>query len=83
MLATVASVNGANRLKKFLAEEYAVSAKVIQAPSSLTKEGCGYALRFDDAKKELVAVAAGRLKINIRSFFSETAVNGKMTYKKE
>lgn len=80
MLATVASVNGANRLKKYLAEEYSVNAKIIQAPSSLTKEGCGYALRFDELKKPLVAAAARELKINVRAFFRETTESGKTIY---
>jgi hypothetical protein len=83
MLATVASISGAGRLKKYLAEEYRISSKIIQTPSSLTKEGCGYSLRFEDSKKQLVADAAGKLKINIRSFFSETASNGSIIYKKE
>ncbi len=72
MLATVASINSANRLKKYLFEENAVSVKIIQTPSVLTKEGCGYSLVFDEAQKPRVAAAAARLRINIRSFFKES-----------
>ena len=83
MLATVASVNSANRIRQHIFSKNSVSAKVIQTPSSLTKEGCGYSLRFDDAHKALVSQAGKELKINIRSFYREKTENGKTIYIKE
>lgn len=83
MLATVASVSSANRLKVRLSKVYSVNVHIIQTPSSLTKEGCGYSLRFDDKHKKAVAKAASDLKINIRSFFREVNENSETFYIKE
>ena len=82
MLATLASVNSANRLRQFLSSQ-AVPSKVIQTPSSLTREGCGYSLRFEDAYKPLVIRGAKSLRINIRSFFREVTENSITEYIKE
>lgn len=80
MLATVASVNSANRLRQLLLSKYSVNSRVIQTPSSLTKEGCGYSIRFTDSDKSAVTMAAKELKINIRSFFLEKTENSKPVY---
>lgn len=82
MLATVASVNSANRIRQKLLS-HSIQAKIIQTPSSLTKEGCGYSLRFDDEHKQVVARAAKELRINIRSFFRETESEEGISYIKE
>ena len=71
MLATVPSRTSASRLKKSLAAA-GIKSNIIQTPSVLTKEGCGYSLRFDDENRAIVARSARELKINIRAFFAET-----------
>lgn len=83
MLATVASVNSAQRIRQYISSNNSIPAKVIQTPSSLTKEGCGYSLRFDDKYKASVSKAAKELKINIRAFFREVTENGNTVYIKE
>ena len=83
MLATVASISSANRIRQAVTDNFPIRIKIIQTPVQLTKEGCGYALRFDDADKKEVAAAAGRLKINIRSFYKEVTKDGKTIYIKE
>lgn len=70
MLATVPSRTSASRLKKSLAAA-GIKSNIIQTPSVLTKEGCGYSLRFDDAYLPQVRHAAAELRINIRAFFAE------------
>lgn len=82
MLASVASINSASRLKKYISDEYGISVRIIQTPSSLTKDGCGYSLKFDDRARSLVAGAAGKLKINIRSFFKENVTPSGTEYVK-
>lgn len=82
MLATVASINSANRLRQHLAA-HNIPAKVIQTPSQLTREGCGYSLRFDDKHKSAVAQSAKKLNINVRSFFREDKSTATPTYIKE
>ena len=77
MLATVASISSANRLRQYITDKYPVKIKIIQTPAQLTKEGCGYALKFDGGDKKIVAAAARELRINIRSFFDEVTENGK------
>ena len=67
MLATVASITSANRIKR-RATEYGIQVYVVQTPSSLTKEGCGYSLRFEDCYKERISEIARELKIRIRSY---------------
>ncbi|MGM9550744.1 MAG: putative Se/S carrier-like protein [Clostridia bacterium] len=71
MLATVASINSANRIRQYVSSKHNIQTKIIQTPSSLTKEGCGYSLRFEDKHKSIVSRAAKELNINIRSFFRE------------
>ncbi len=82
MLATLASVNSANRLKQVLSSK-SIPSRVIQTPSALTKEGCGYSLRFDDKYKPYVSSFAKSLKINIRAFFKEVNDNDLVQYIKE
>ena len=67
MLATVASITSANRIKRH-ATEYGIQVYVTQTPSSLTKEGCGYSLRFDERHKDKISEIARELKIKIRSY---------------
>lgn len=67
MLATVASITSANRIKK-RATEYGIDVRVMQTPSHLTKEGCGYSLRFEDCYKDMISEIATDLKIKIRSY---------------
>ena len=83
MLATVASISSANRIRQAATADFPIRIKIIQTPVQLTKEGCGYALRFDDSDKKEVAAAAKKLKINIRSFYKEVTENGKTVYIKE
>ena len=81
MIATVASSTSANRIKRSL-NTIGIYASVIQTPHILTKEGCGYSLRFDDSKKEIVKGTADELGINIRAFYLEKSVDGKKSYYK-
>lgn len=81
MLATVASVTSANRIKRRAAER-GISVSVIQTPQILTKEGCGYSLRFEDYAKSTVSAAAKDLNIKIRAYFSEDIVDGEKRYNK-
>lgn len=82
MLATVASVSSANRLRQSLLKQ-SVPVRVIQTPSSLTKEGCGYSIRFKDEYKNTVKKSAAALNINIRAFFREETIDAETVYIKE
>ena len=79
MLATVASVTSANRLKKCVSEK-GISSSVAQTPHILTKEGCGYSLRFDDRYLNEIESCARTLNIKIRGYFKEDNANGKINY---
>lgn len=81
MLATVASSTSANRIKRRLSE-FGIHSSVIQTPQALTKEGCGYSLRFDDISKKIVEKTAIELGIKIRAFYSESITDGEKTYSK-
>ena len=70
MLATVPSRTSASRLKKSLAAA-GIKSNIIQTPSVLTKEGCGYSLRFEEQYRPQVQLSAAELRINIRAFFAE------------
>ena len=71
MLATVASVSSADRIKRHIGAHFSIPSKIIQTPAALSKDGCGYSIRFDDAHKSVVVRAATALKINIRAFYRE------------
>lgn len=71
MLATVPSQTSAARLKKRLAEA-GIKSNITQTPAILTKEGCGYSLRFDEKYRPFAEKAAKELRITIRAFFAET-----------
>ena len=62
MLATVSSLTSANRIKR-QCSEYGIYTAVIQTPTPLAKDGCGYSLRFDDSAKSIVETSAGNLGI--------------------
>ena len=79
MLATVSSLTSANRIKR-QCSEYGIYTAVIQTPTPLAKDGCGYSLRFDDSAKSIVETSAGNLGIKIRAFFTESTVNGQKEY---
>ena len=70
MLATVPSRTSASRLKKSLIAA-GINSNIIQTPSVLTKEGCGYSLRFDESYRAAVLRSARELRINIRAFYAE------------
>ncbi len=79
MLATVASLTSANRIKR-RSTEFGIYVGVIQTPQSLSREGCGYSIRFDDNAKEIIHNIASDLRIKIRSFYKEAESDGKKTY---
>lgn len=81
MLATVASVTSANRIKRNI-YELGVYSSVIQTPQHLSKEGCGYSLRFDDSARKIVEKSANDLGIRIRAFYVESIVDGEKIYSK-
>ena len=81
MLATVASLTAANRIKR-KSSEYGVFSSVIQTPGALAKDGCGYSLRFDDSARLIVENSAESLGIRIRAFFYERIIDGEKTYSK-
>ncbi len=79
MLATVASSTSANRLRRKLLE-FGVTSSVIQTPQVLTKDGCGYSLRFEENAKMIIEKTALELGIRIRAFYSELTEEGKIAY---
>ena len=81
VLATVASLTSANRIKRGLSEHGIYSA-IIQTPHTLAKDGCGYSLRFDNNVKNLVEHTASELGIRIRAFYEETFSEGEKQYRK-
>lgn len=81
MLATLASLTSANRIKRGM-NELGVYISIIQTPHILSKEGCGYSLRFDDSARKLIESTASDLGIKIRAFYIEATENNKISYKK-
>lgn len=81
MLATVASVTSANRIKR-RAGEMGITSSVIQTPQSLAKDGCGYSLRFEDGARNIIASAAMQLGVKIRAFYTEAVIDGEKIYSK-
>lgn len=81
MLATLASLTSANRIKRAM-NELGIYTSIIQTPHTLAREGCGYSLRFDDNTKKLVENTASDLGIRIRAFYTEIIENNKTSYKK-
>ena len=79
MLATLASLTSANRIKRAV-NELGIYSSIIQTPQSLAKEGCGYSLRFEDSAKKLIESTASDLGVRIRAFYIESATNGKKSY---
>ncbi|MBQ3023182.1 MAG: DUF3343 domain-containing protein [Clostridia bacterium] len=81
MLATVASSTSANRLKRRLSE-FGITSSVIQTPHILTKDGCGYSLRFDESSRMIVEKTATELGVKIRAFYIENTTDEKRVYEK-
>ena len=81
MLATLASLTSANRIKR-AANELGVYVNVIQTPHILAKDGCGYSLRFEDVEKRFIENTASELGIKIRAFYVEVTESSKILYKK-
>lgn len=81
MLATVASSTSAGRLRRKLLE-FGVTSSVIQTPHTLTKDGCGYSLRFDEESMMIVEKTAVELGIKIRAFYTESTEDEKRVYHK-
>ena len=79
MLATVASATSAGRIKR-RAAEFGIYSSIIQTPHKLTKEGCGYSLRFDDSAREIIEGAARELGVKIRAFYTENLIDSKIAY---
>jgi len=81
MLATVASLTSASRIKR-RAADYGIEATVIQTPQSIAKEGCGYSVRFEDSERSGISRSAIDLNIKIRAFFTESVSGSEKTYTK-
>ena len=81
MLATVASLTAANRIKR-RSNEYGVYSSVIQTPQPISKDGCGYSLRFDDSARRIIESSAESLGIRIRALYEEKFTDGKKIYLK-
>ena len=81
MLATLASLTSANRIKRGL-NELGVYISIIQTPQTLSGDGCGYSLRFDDNVKRIVENTASDLGVKIRAFYAENTEKNKINYKK-
>ncbi len=81
MLATVASSTSANRLRRKLLE-FGVTSSVIQTPHTLTKDGCGYSLRFEETAKMIVEKTATELGIKIRALYAELTEDEKRVYRR-
>ena len=81
MLATVASVTSAGRIKK-RAYELGINTSVIQTPQTLAKDGCGYSLRFNDSDMKIIILPANEMGIHIRAFYIESVIDGKRVYSK-
>ncbi len=79
MLATVASLTSANRIKRRSAQ-HGIYPAVIQTPHSLSKDGCGYSVKFEDDSKDIIAQIALELKIRIRAFYQEIESDGQKKY---
>ena len=79
MLATVASLTSANRIKR-RSNEFGIYPSVIQTPHALSKEGCGYSLRFEDSAEKIIRNCALDLGIKIRAFYVESTQNGQTVY---
>lgn len=79
MIATIASSISANRIKRSLAAE-GVHLSVIQTPHRLTREGCGYSIRFDDDMFDQVKRTAEELNIKVRAYYAEQTIDGKKEY---
>lgn len=81
MLATVASVTSAGRIKRRV-YELGINTSVIQTPQTLAKDGCGYSLRFSDSDMKIISRSAKEMGIRIRAFYIESVVDGKRIYSK-
>ena len=81
MLATTTSLTSANRIKR-RCTELGSHIRVIQTPQILSKDGCGYSLRFEDSDRIIVYNIAKELGIRIRDLYSETISEGKKIYTK-
>lgn len=79
MLATVASLTSANRIKR-RSNESGLYTSVIQTPQALSRDGCGYSLRFEDSSKKIIENISAELGIRIRAFYTEEDINGKRIY---
>lgn len=81
MLATVASVTSAGRIKRRV-YELGINTSVIQTPQTLAKDGCGYSIRFSDSDMNIILRTANEMGIRIRAFYIESVVDGKRIYSK-
>jgi hypothetical protein len=79
MLATVASLTSASRIKR-RALEKGIYSSVIQTPQTLSREGCGYSVRFDDSFEKYILAFAEEMGIRIRALYTESLVDGEKRY---
>lgn len=81
-LAVFSSVNLVNRMKSRLNQngEYI---GMLRAPQSISTGGCGFALRFEESKLQMVKEAAQELGVEIKGIYKEeNQANGSQVYTK-
>ena len=70
MIVLLSSVTTAGRMKRYL-EKKEVRARVMQAPKSLSRSGCAYALWMKEEEKKAAEAAARALHVEVRGYFRE------------
>lgn len=68
LLITFSSATTATRIKNELGKNN-FSAKVVQTPKSLTKNGCSYSVKTTENALPVVEKAAGKLGVKIKNIF--------------
>ena len=68
LLITFSSATTATRIKNELTK-IGFTAKVVQTPKTLTKNGCSYSVRTTENALPSAETAAGKLGVKIKNFF--------------
>jgi hypothetical protein len=70
IIAVLPSVTTANRIKKYIKQNYNKDVYIVQIRKIIENAGCGYAIKTDSKNIDFIYEAANVLKTNIKGIYN-------------
>jgi hypothetical protein len=70
IIVVLPSVTTANRVKKYIKQNYNKDVYIVQIPKLIENAGCGYAIKTDSENIDFIYEATDVLKTNVKGIYN-------------